>query len=98
VHSSRRASRGDSAQLFLENKNLIAKMAVGQQDVWELEERVAFARNSRDLLARDIIKKMFAKAEGQKAKQMTDVAFKVVLELAEIDRRRRRSGNGNGSG
>jgi chromosome segregation ATPase len=92
VHSSRSTSRGDSAQLFLESKNLIGKMAQKQQEVWELEERVAFSRNTRDLLARDILKRMFAKADGQKAQQTMEVAIKVVLELAEIDRKRNRIG------
>jgi chromosome segregation ATPase len=88
VHSSRISARGDSAQLFLESKNLIGKFAQKQQEVWELEERIAFSRNTRMLLAKDILKRMFAKADPQKGQQMVEVAMKVVLEMAEIERKK----------
>jgi hypothetical protein len=94
VTSSGNTSRGDSAQLFLESKNLIGKLAQKQQEVWELEERVAFSRNSRELLAKDILKRMFAKADGKKGRETVEVALKVVLELAEIDRKKNGFGRG----
>jgi hypothetical protein len=90
VHSSRRAPRGDSAQLFLESKNLIQLMAQRQEEVWELDERVAFTRNSRNLLAKELLKRLFAKVDREKAQQMTEAAIKAVLDIAEIDRRKNR--------
>jgi hypothetical protein len=88
VHSSRAASRADSAQLFLESKTLIAELAAKQQEVWELEERVAFSRNALDLLGSDLVKRIIGGVEGPAAPQMALVAKRIVEELASIDRQK----------
>ncbi|OHT06562.1 hypothetical protein TRFO_25376 [Tritrichomonas foetus] len=90
VHSSKTQSRKDSAQLFLESKRLIGQIAEKQQDVWELEERVAFSRNTLVLMASDILKKMLGRCDGKKAEQMRSVAHSIVLELAMIDRQKKK--------
>jgi hypothetical protein len=89
VHSSKSGSRKDSAQLFLESKKLIAQIAQKQQEVWELEERVAFSRTSLTLLSNDILKKMFGTDDSLKASQIKLVAQKIILELAAIDRKKK---------
>jgi hypothetical protein len=88
VHSSKSGTSKDSAQLFLESKRLIAQIAQKQQEVWELEERVAFSRNSVTLLATDIGKKLFGAAGGARVDQIRTVAQKIILEFAGIDRRK----------
>jgi chromosome segregation ATPase len=89
VHSSRTASRKDAAGLFLESRMLIEQLAKRQQEVWDLEERVPFVRNTRDILGRDILRRLFGGAQGEKGQQIGGVALKMVLELAEIERRQR---------
>lgn len=89
VHSSKTASKKDSAQLFLESKRMINEIAQKQQDVWELEERVAFSRNTVSMLSNDILKKMFGKCEGKKANQIIIVAHRLVIEIAQMDRKKK---------
>lgn len=89
VHSSKSASRKDSAQLFLESKNLINDIAKKQQEVWELEERVAFSRNTVSIMSSDILKKLFGKCDSQKVGQMKSVAHGIVIELAQIHRQKK---------
>ena len=79
VHSSKSSSHKDSAQLFLESKNLINEMVAKQQQVWELEERVAFSRNSVTMMSADIMKKLFSKCDGQKADKMKAVARDIIM-------------------
>jgi hypothetical protein len=86
VHSSRRTTGADSAQLFLESKRLIQDLATAQQDVWEVEERLAFSRNSLDLLAGDLVKKILGRFDPAKAAQTTTAAKEIVLRLAAMDR------------
>lgn len=87
VHSSNTTSRKDSAELFLESKRLIAQIAQKQQEVWELEERVSFSRNSVAILASDIVKKLLAKATPEKFKEMAPAAQKAIVQLAQLDRK-----------
>ena len=87
VHSSNTTSRKDSAELFLESKRLIAQIAQKQQEVWELEERVSFSRNSVAILASDIVKKLLAKATPEKFKVMAPAAQKAIVQLAQLDRK-----------
>jgi predicted nucleic acid-binding Zn-ribbon protein len=90
VHSSRRRTSGtDAAQLFLESKRLIQELATKQQDVWELEERVPFARNSLELLAADLVKRLLGKLEPAKAAQTAADAKEIVLALAGMNRQKK---------
>lgn len=90
VHSSKNASKKDSAQLFLESKRMINEIAQKQQEVWELEERVAFSRNTVSMLSNDILKKMLGKCEGKKVDQMKTVAHRLIIELAQMERQKKR--------
>lgn len=89
VHSSKNASKKDSAQLFLESKRMINEIAQKQQEVWELEERVAFSRNTVSMLSNDILRKMLGKCEGKKADQMKAVAHRLIIEIAQMERQKK---------
>ncbi|KAH0785347.1 hypothetical protein GPJ56_010758 [Histomonas meleagridis] len=89
VHSSKTAPRKDSAQMFLESKDLIGQIAKKQQEVWELEERVSFSKNSLVLMAQEIVKKLIGGCDERKAKQMREVSVGIVVSLAEINRKKK---------
>ena len=88
VHSSKTTSTKDSAELFLKSKELIGQIAQKQQDVWELEERVAFSRNTLSIMADDIMKKLMGKCEGKKAEQIQLVGHNILIDLASIERQK----------
>ena len=88
VHSSKSTSRQDSAELFLESKRLIGEIAKKQEEVWELEERVSFSKNSVSMLGNEIVKKLLARANGQKLAEMRPAAHRIVVGLAAMDRRK----------
>lgn len=87
VHGSKTSPQRDVAQLFVESKALIAQIAEKQEEIWSLDERVSFSRNSLRLLADDILKKMLRRG-GQKTGQMNEVAHNIILTLAVIDRKK----------
>jgi len=86
VHSSKSAPKEDTAQLFIKSKQLIESIAKLQENVWELEERVAFSRNSMTLMAQEIVKNRIGIASDTKTNQMRSIALQIVLKIAELDR------------
>lgn len=86
VQSTKSGSRADSASLFMKSKELIDEIAKLQEKNWELEERVAFSRNSLKMMADEIIKNRYGKGLDPKNKDMYNKSHQIILRIAEIDR------------
>ena len=90
VHSSKSGSSQDASKLFSQSKQMIEAIAVRQQENWDLEERVAFSRNSTSMMANEIIKVMFGTKNDPKLEKMKQDAHQYILRIAEIERIKRR--------
>lgn len=86
VQSTKSGSRADSANLFMKSKQLIDSIAKMQESNWELEERVAFSRNSLKIMANEIVKNKFGKVTDSKNNEMYTKSHQMILRIAEIDR------------
>ena len=85
VHAGKNGSRQDSTQLFMESKKLIESIADMQQRNWEMEERVAFTRNSSKMMGKEIVKCMFGKNADIKNNEMHKKSYEMINRIAEIE-------------
>ena len=85
----------DANELFKRSKKLIDGIATMQQENWNLEERVAFSRNSVTKMATEIVKVMFGTKSDPKTAQLKSNAHNFIMKIAEIERYKRKKANKN---
>lgn len=88
VHSGKESDH-DTSKLFSHSKKLIESIASMQQENWDLEERVAFSRNSVAKMANEIVKVMFGVKPDPKTAQMRNTAHQYIMKIAEIERKKK---------
>ena len=91
VHASKSGSTQDASKLFTTSKQLIESIATRQQENWDLEERVAFSRNSLTMMANEIVKVMLGQRPDPKLNEMRQQAHKYIVRIAEIERLKKKS-------
>ena len=91
IHSSKSGSSQDANKLFTTSKQLIESIATRQQENWDLEERVAFSRNSLSMMATEIVKAMLGQRSDPKLNEMREQAHKYIVRIAEIERMKKKS-------
>ena len=94
VHSGKENVH-DTSKLFKRSKKLIDGIATMQQENWDLEERVAFSRNSVTKMASEIVKVMFGTKADPKTAQLKNNAHSYIMKIAEIERYKRKKINKN---
>ena len=85
VHPGKNGTKQDSTQLFMESKRLIESIADMQQANWEMEERVAFTRNSTKMMGKEIVKCMFGKNADIQNNEMHKKSYEMINRITEIE-------------
>ena len=83
----------NATQLFMESKKLIESIAEKQQNNWELEERVAFTRNSTKMMAKEIVKCMYGKNVDVVNNEMHKKSLEMISKIMKMEMEIKRNNN-----
>ena len=97
VHPGKNGTRQDSTQLFMESKRLIESIADIQQSNWEIEERVAFTRNSTKMMSKEIVKCMYGKNADIQNNEMHKKSYEMINRITEIEMFKKHNNDDNNS-
>ena len=87
VYSTSKTTKSDSTNMFLESKKLIEQITKKQQEVWELEERASFSKNSLVLVAKEIVNSLISNKDNSiKTQKIKSISQNILLNIAKMER------------